>query len=250
MLGDDPLREGGVVVGSDQDVVDRRRRNAGARRVGPGKVQEAVREQARHPDLVGAVIGALELENHAPPGGGPREPLAVHGGLGAGRAEAQPIAGGAHPADLLRHREGVLVHVREVRAERRLAHHRLGHLGSRVSHEHRAPAHGEIEKCGAGGIHDLASLAPADDGAELGGEVEFPVGAGGKHLQRSLCGLVHVRFGHGDSLASYFIASAVPLGARPMVPRSRSGLYLPRGATHGYAAIANSPRTACCQTWV
>ena len=180
MLGDDSLREGTVVVGCDQDVVDRRRRNAGARGVGPGKIQEAVRKQARHSDLVGAVIGALELENQAPPGRGPREPLAVHGGLGARCAEAQPLASGAHPADLLREREGVLVHVRKIRAERRLAHDRFGHLGSRVSHQHRTPAHGKIEKCGAGRIHDLAPFAPTDDRAELGREIEFPVGAGRK----------------------------------------------------------------------
>ena len=140
MLGDDPRREGAVVVGSDEDVVDRRRWNAGARGIGPGEVQEAVWEQARDPDLVGAVIGTLELEDLAPSRSGPREALAVHGGLGAGCAEAQPLAGGAEPADLLRERQGVLVHTGEIRAERRLSRDRLGHLGSRVSHEHRTPA--------------------------------------------------------------------------------------------------------------
>ena len=43
VLGDDPLREGGVVVGSGQDVVDRRRWNAGARRVGPREIENACR---------------------------------------------------------------------------------------------------------------------------------------------------------------------------------------------------------------
>ena len=159
-----------------------------------------MREQARHTDLVGAVIGALELENLAPSRRGPRESLAVHGGLGAGCAEAQPLAGGAEPADLLRECKGVLVHAGEVRAERRLAHDRLGHLGPRVSHEHRTPADGKIEVSGAGRILDHASLAPADDRAELGGEIEFSIGACGKHPQRSLDGLWHIRFGHGQGL--------------------------------------------------
>ena len=153
---------------------------------GRGKSRRRWREQARHPDLVGAVVGAFELENHAPPGGGPRKTLAVHVCLGAGCAESQPVAGGAYPADLLRQREGVLVHVREVRTESRLTRDRLGHLGPRVAHQHRAPAHGKIKKFGTRRIHDLASLAPTDDRAEFGGEIEFPVGAGGKHLHRSL----------------------------------------------------------------
>ena len=209
MLGDDPRREGTVVVGGDEDVVGRRRWNAGARGVGAGKVEEAVGEQARDPGLVGAVVGALELEDHAPPGRGPREPLAVHGGLGAGGAEAQPIAGGADPADLLRKRQGVLVHAGEVRPERRLAHDRLGHLGPGVSHQHGTPAHGEVEEGGAGHVLDLASRAPGDHRAELGGEIEFAVGAGGEHLQRSLCGRVHVRFGHGVILTANKAVPAV-----------------------------------------
>ena len=33
------------------------------RSVGPGEIQEAVRKEARHPHLVGAVTGAFELED-------------------------------------------------------------------------------------------------------------------------------------------------------------------------------------------
>ena len=181
-------------------------------------------EQARDPDLVGAVIGALELQDHAPPGRGPRESLAVHGGLGAGCAEAQPLAGGTEPADLFRERQGVLVHAGEIRAERRLAHDRLGHLGPGVSHEHRTPADGKIEVSGAGRILDHATLAPADYRAELGGEIEFSIGAPGKHPQRSLYGLCHIQFGHGESLTSCLIAPAVTPGARPICPRHSSAI--------------------------
>ena len=66
-------------------------------------------------------------------------------------------------------------------------------------------------KAVTGRVLDLAPFAPGDDRAELGGEIEFAVGAGGKHLQRALCGLVHVRFGHGELLA-IFIAPARPPG--------------------------------------
>ena len=39
-------------------------------------------------------------------------------------------------------------------------------------------------------------------------------------MQRPLCGLVHVRFGHGEFLASSFIARQVTGGTRPTFLRN------------------------------
>ena len=150
----------------------------------------------------------------------------------------------------LRERQRVLVHAGEVRPERRLAHDRLRHLGPRVSHQHRAPAHGEVEEGGPGRVLDLASLAPGDDRAELGGKIELAVGAGGKDLQRSLCGLVHVRFGHGEFLAANKAMPAVSsslrsfaiMGDHPAVQDDSDALATPQNRQRGSHDAADWPR--------
>ncbi len=220
VLCDDARRGGGVVVGRYQGLCHHRRRNAGARGLRLGKIQQAVGKQARHPDLVGAVIGALELENLAAAGGGPCKALAVHRGLGARSAETHALAGGAEPADLLGERQRVLVDVGEVGAELGLTNHRFGHLGPCMPDQRRAPADGEVEKGSAAGIHELAALSPRDDRAKLGRQIELAVGATGENAQRTLSSLRHVGFDHGHMLVLPRLARAETYGTRPTSARN------------------------------
>jgi hypothetical protein len=66
-----------------------------------GKIRQPGREQAGDPGLVGAVVGALELEDPRPAGEGAGQALAVHGGLGTRGTKAQALGRRRDPRDLL-----------------------------------------------------------------------------------------------------------------------------------------------------
>src|SRR5262249_17909506 len=101
--------------GRDQQFgIDRRRAGAGV--LGLRITEIAGREQAGDARLVGAMIGALELENLWLAGERAGKTLTVHGRFGARRAEAQALGGRAQARDLLGKRERLLVEIGEVRS--------------------------------------------------------------------------------------------------------------------------------------
>ena len=178
VLDDDRPRRREVVERRDEDLVADRRRDAGAGRLGLGEVAQPLRKQAGDADVVGAVIGALELEDLGLGRHRARQALAVHIRLGARGAKSQTVTRRAEPQDRLGERQRVLVDVGEVGAERGLARHRLGHRRVGVADQHRAPANREVEELAAVGVPQPAAVAARDDHRELGRQVELAVRTG------------------------------------------------------------------------
>jgi len=111
-----------------------------------------------------------------PPGEGPRQALAVHGGLGAGRAEAQALGGRADPLDLFGQRQGMAVEVGEIGTAPGLGAHRLDHRRMGVADQARSPTEREIQVFLATGVPEATAGAMRHDHELVGRQPEFTVG--------------------------------------------------------------------------
>ncbi len=192
--GDEPLGSLQVVVGRNQHVRRHGVVDAGGRRLGGRKRAQLRGEEAGDAYIVGPVVGALELHDALPAGECAGEAEGVHRGLGARGAVAQLVDRRAQPHQLFGQREGRLRHIREIRAARRLCHHRLGHFGAGVPHERGPPSHREVEVRPAVAIPQAAPFAARDDAGQRIRQVELAVRAGGEDVQGALDGGVGHRF--------------------------------------------------------
>ncbi len=188
---DEALGRGQVVIGRDQHVllVD-----AGGRRLGRRERPQLLGKQARHPHIVRAVVGPFKFQDLLPAGKRPRQSQDVHCSLGAGRAEANLVAGRTQPHQLLPQRQRRLGDEGEVRPPRSLPDNGLDHLRPGMPDQRRAPAHRKVVKMPALGVPQRTPLPPVNHNPHPVGDVEFAVGAGRKYAERAV-GVAH-KSGH------------------------------------------------------
>src|SRR6266545_5022928 len=156
----------GVVPRQDHDVLEHcrrypRRRGHGFRPLARAGLFEIGRDADQDP-VVGAVIGALELGDLAPPREGPRHPHRVHRRLGAGIGEAD----GLHAGDALRQDLGqahlVLARTRKGHAPARRVLDGLddGRVG--VAQDQARVIAVEVQSLDAVGVPDARAFSPRD----------------------------------------------------------------------------------------
>ncbi len=163
----DPGEQLRLVERRDHRLGDPAARDPGAGRHGRRRLDGAHR-LARRLDadqhvIVVAVVAALELDDLLAAGVAPRDANGVHGGLGAGVAEADEVGAESGP-DLLGQRDPVLDRERVAGAVGDPVLERLGQEWMRVSGGQDAEGHVEVDVLVAVGVPDAAAARIGHEG--------------------------------------------------------------------------------------
>ena len=155
-----------VVEGRDEHVARGGRGDAEA--VGRGRREVSQvggrRGHAHHGVVVGAVEGALELQDLVAAAVGAGDAHGVEGGLGAAAGEAHLLGAGDGADDLLGQQQGVLVEAEVRGTPGELLLDGGDDLGVRVADEHGAGAEDVVDVLVAADVPDAGAAAPGDDG--------------------------------------------------------------------------------------